>query len=83
MTPAPRIAVAGGYATGFDHESGAASTGETLLEPGYRVDYGGKGSNQAVAHGSAGRSASLRASEKIPWRNGAAVFIATKPMSRT
>jgi ribokinase len=45
----PRIAVVGSYATGLtmrvDRIPGA---GETLLGRGYRVDFGGKGSNQAV-----------------------------------
>ncbi len=48
MTPA-RIAVAGSYATGLTMKvERMPSTGETLLGTGYRVDYGGKGSNQAV-----------------------------------
>lgn len=45
----PAITVVGSYATGLtmkvDH---LPHTGETLLGSGYRVDYGGKGSNQAV-----------------------------------
>src|SRR5579862_281124 len=44
-----RIVVVGSYATGLtmkvDRIPGA---GETLLGRGYRVDFGGKGSNQAV-----------------------------------
>jgi ribokinase len=46
---APRISVVGSYATGLtmrvDRIPGA---GETILGTGYRVDFGGKGSNQAV-----------------------------------
>ncbi|MGH9537410.1 MAG: ribokinase [Terriglobales bacterium] len=46
---APRIAVVGSYATGLTMKvERMPSTGETLLGSGYRVDYGGKGSNQAV-----------------------------------
>jgi ribokinase len=45
----PTITVVGSYATGLtmrvDHLPGP---GETLLGTGYRMDYGGKGSNQAV-----------------------------------
>jgi len=45
----PRIAVVGSYATGLAMKvHRLPSTGETLLGNGYRVDYGGKGSNQAV-----------------------------------
>jgi ribokinase len=45
----PRIAVVGSYATGLTMKvERMPSTGETLLGTGYRVDYGGKGSNQAV-----------------------------------
>jgi len=45
----PRIAVVGSYATGLTMKvERLPSTGETLLGTGYRVDYGGKGSNQAV-----------------------------------
>jgi ribokinase len=48
LTPA-RIAVVGSYATGLTMKvERMPSTGETLLGTGYRVDYGGKGSNQAV-----------------------------------
>ncbi|MGH9546724.1 MAG: ribokinase, partial [Terriglobales bacterium] len=46
---APRITVVGSYATGLTMKvERMPSTGETLLGTGYRVDYGGKGSNQAV-----------------------------------
>jgi ribokinase len=46
---APRIIVVGSYATGLTMKvKRLPSTGETLLGTGYRVDYGGKGSNQAV-----------------------------------
>jgi ribokinase len=46
----PRITVVGSYATGLTMKvERMPSTGETLLGTGYRVDYGGKGSNQAVA----------------------------------
>lgn len=46
---APRITVVGSYATGLTMKvERLPSTGETLLGTGYRVDYGGKGSNQAV-----------------------------------
>jgi ribokinase len=45
----PRITVVGSYATGLTMKvQRLPSTGETLLGTGYRVDYGGKGSNQAV-----------------------------------
>jgi ribokinase len=47
---APRITVVGSYATGLTMKvERMPTTGETLLGTGYRVDYGGKGSNQAVA----------------------------------
>jgi ribokinase len=43
------ITVVGSYATGLTmHVPHLPSTGETLLGTGYRVDFGGKGSNQAV-----------------------------------
>jgi ribokinase len=46
---APRITVVGSYATGLTMKvARLPATGETLLGSGYRVDYGGKGSNQAV-----------------------------------
>jgi ribokinase len=45
----PRIAVVGSYATGLTMKvERLPGTGETVLGTGYRVDYGGKGSNQAV-----------------------------------
>jgi ribokinase len=47
--PVPRITVVGSYATGLTMKvERMPSIGETLLGTGYRVDYGGKGSNQAV-----------------------------------
>ncbi|HEV2730566.1 MAG TPA: ribokinase, partial [Terriglobales bacterium] len=47
--PIPRITVVGSYATGLTMKvNRLPSSGETLLGTGYRVDYGGKGSNQAV-----------------------------------
>ena len=46
---APRITVVGSYATGLTMKvERIPMVGETLLGTGYRVDYGGKGSNQAV-----------------------------------
>jgi ribokinase len=45
----PRIAVVGSYATGQTLKvKRLPRPGETVLASGYRVDYGGKGSNQAV-----------------------------------
>ena len=45
----PAITVVGSYATGLTMKvERLPHTGETLLGTGYRVDYGGKGSNQAV-----------------------------------
>jgi len=45
----PRIAIVGSYATGLTLKvKRLPSPGETVLASGYRVDYGGKGSNQAV-----------------------------------
>jgi ribokinase len=45
----PRITVVGSYATGLSMKvERLPSPGETVLGSGYRVDYGGKGSNQAV-----------------------------------
>lgn len=47
---APKICVVGSYATGLTMKvERLPSRGETLLGTGYRVDFGGKGSNQAVA----------------------------------
>jgi ribokinase len=47
--PIPRITVVGSYATGLTMKvNRLPSSGETLLGTGYRVNYGGKGSNQAV-----------------------------------
>jgi ribokinase len=46
----PRIVVVGSYAMGLTMRVDRLPTpGETLLASGYRVDFGGKGSNQAVA----------------------------------
>ena len=45
----PQITVVGSYATGLTMRvERLPRTGETVLGKGYRVDYGGKGSNQAV-----------------------------------
>lgn len=45
----PRVAVVGSYATGLTMKvARIPHAGETLLGTGYRVDFGGKGSNQAV-----------------------------------
>ena len=45
----PRITVVGSYATGLTMKvMRLPCQGETLLGTGYRVDFGGKGSNQAV-----------------------------------
>jgi ribokinase len=45
----PRIVVVGSYATGLTMKvPRIPGAGETLLGTGYRVDFGGKGSNQAV-----------------------------------
>lgn len=45
----PRITVVGSYATGLTMRvERIPGAGETLLGTGYRVDFGGKGSNQAV-----------------------------------
>ncbi len=46
---APKITVVGSYATGLTMKvERLPSRGETLIGTGYRVDFGGKGSNQAV-----------------------------------
>src|SRR4029077_13354889 len=46
---APRVAVVGSYATGLTMKvPRIPHGGETLLGTGYRIDFGGKGSNQAV-----------------------------------
>jgi ribokinase len=46
---APQITVVGSYATGLTMKLPRLPTsGETLMGHGYRVDFGGKGSNQAV-----------------------------------
>ena len=45
----PRVAVVGSYATGLTMKADRLpGQGETLLGTGYRVDFGGKGSNQAI-----------------------------------
>jgi len=45
----PRVVVVGSYATGLTMKvQRIPGPGETLLGTGYRVDFGGKGSNQAV-----------------------------------
>ncbi len=45
----PHIVVVGSYATGLTMKTERIpGSGETLLGTGYRVDFGGKGSNQAV-----------------------------------
>lgn len=45
----PRITIVGSYATGLTlRVKRLPSRGETVLASGYRMDYGGKGSNQAV-----------------------------------
>jgi ribokinase len=60
---APRITVVGSYATGLTMKvKRLPSTGETLLGTGYRVDYGGKGSNQAVGCARLGAQVSFVAS---------------------
>lgn len=60
---APRIAVVGSYATGLTMKvKRLPSTGETVLASGYRVDHGGKGSNQVVACARLGAQVSFVAS---------------------
>jgi ribokinase len=55
-----RIAIVGSYATGLTMRvNRLPSPGETLLAKGYRVDFGGKGSNQAVACARLGAKVSL------------------------
>src|ERR1700722_17299017 len=50
-----RIMVVGSYATGLSMKAARIpGAGETLLGSGYRVDFGGKGSNQAVGCGRLG-----------------------------
>ncbi len=57
---APRIAVVGSYAKGLTMKvKRLPSTSETVLASGYRVDHGGKGSNQAVACARLGARASF------------------------
>src|SRR5207247_6912840 len=49
LLKAPKITVVGSYATGLTMKvERLPNCGETLLGTGYRVDFGGKGSNQAV-----------------------------------
>ena len=56
----PRITVVGSYATGLTMKvKRLPCTGETLLGTGYRVDYGGKGSNQAVGSARLGAKVNL------------------------
>lgn len=60
----PVIVVVGSYATGLTMKvERIPGAGETLLGTGYRVDYGGKGSNQAV--GSARLGAEVKFVAKI------------------
>ncbi|MGA9185403.1 MAG: ribokinase, partial [Candidatus Acidiferrales bacterium] len=56
----PRITVVGSYVTGLTMKvERLPRTGETVLGTGYRVDYGGKGSNQAVGCARLGASTSF------------------------
>ena len=56
----PRITVVGSYATGLTMKvKRLPNRGETLLGTGYRVDFGGKGSNQAVGCARLGAKASF------------------------
>lgn len=56
----PHITVVGSYATGLTLKvKRLPSPGETVLASGYRVDYGGKGSNQAVGCARLGANVSL------------------------
>lgn len=60
---APRITVVGSYATGLTlRVKRLPSRGETVLATGYRADYGGKGSNQAVGCARLGAKVDLVAS---------------------
>jgi pfkB family carbohydrate kinase len=71
---APRITVVGSYATGLTMRvERLPSPGETVLGTGYRVDYGGKGSNQAV--GCARLGAQVEKTPSVRWRSG---FIAAR-----
>jgi len=59
----PRITVVGSYATGLTlRVMRLPSRGETVLASGYRSDYGGKGSNQAVGCARLGANVSFVAS---------------------
>jgi ribokinase len=59
----PRITVVGSYATGLTMRvDRLPNRGETLLGTDYRVDYGGKGSNQAVGCARLGAQVSFIAS---------------------
>ena len=57
---APQIAVVGSYATGLTMKVPRLPiSGQTLIGRGYRVDFGGKGSNQAVGCARLGAEAQL------------------------
>jgi ribokinase len=57
---ARRIAVVGSYATGLTMRvEHLPTTGETVLGKGYRMDHGGKGSNQAVGCARLGAAVAL------------------------